>query len=64
VPPITTVQAAIDYKKQLQAIEPSVNYLMSLYLHDSITPVTIEEAKKAGIAGVKSYPAGTSLYPS
>jgi dihydroorotase len=33
---------------------------MSLYLHSSITPDTIREAKKAGIAGVKSYPAGVT----
>jgi hypothetical protein len=38
---------------------------MSLYLHESITPDVIREAKKAGITGVKSYPAGVttvSLY--
>jgi dihydroorotase len=35
---------------------------MSLYLHPDITPAVIQEAKKAGIVGVKSYPAGvTSL---
>jgi len=33
---------------------------MSLYLHESITPETIREAKKAGITGVKSYPAGVT----
>lgn len=60
MPPITTVQAALDYKKRLQKVEPNVNYLMSLYLHPSITPDTIHEAKKAGIAGVKSYPAGVT----
>lgn len=64
VPPITTVQAALDYKARLQAIEPNVNYLMSLYLHPSITPDTIREAKKAGIAGVKSYPAGVTTNSS
>lgn len=31
---------------------------MSLFLHESITPETIIEAKKRGITGVKSYPAG------
>lgn len=31
-PPITTVAAALEYKSQLQAIEPNVNYLMSLYV--------------------------------
>lgn len=33
---------------------------MSLYLHSSITPDTIRQAKKAGIYGVKSYPAGVT----
>jgi dihydroorotase len=33
---------------------------MSLYLHPSITPSTIKEAKAAGITGVKSYPAGVT----
>lgn len=33
---------------------------MSLYLHEDITPEVIREAKKAGITGVKSYPAGVT----
>ncbi|KAF2640226.1 Dihydroorotase [Massarina eburnea CBS 473.64] len=64
VPPITTVQQCLDYKKRLQAIEPNVEYLMSLYLHESITPSEIQEAKKAGITGVKSYPAGVTTNSS
>ncbi|TRX98777.1 hypothetical protein FHL15_000119 [Xylaria flabelliformis] len=44
-PPITSVAAALEYKSLLQAIEPRVNYLMSLY---------------AGIAGVKLYPQGVT----
>lgn len=60
VPPVTTVDRALEYKARLQAIEPNVNYLMSLYLHESITPETIIEAKKRGITGVKSYPAGVT----
>ncbi|KAJ5704229.1 hypothetical protein N7493_011367 [Penicillium malachiteum] len=64
VPPVTTVDHALDYKKRLQAIEPKVNYLMSLYLHDTITPDTIIEAKKRGITGVKSYPAGVTTNSS
>ncbi|KAF2099731.1 Dihydroorotase [Rhizodiscina lignyota] len=64
VPPITTVQRALDYQKQLQSIEPAVKYLMSLYLHPDVTPEVIREAKKAGIAGVKSYPAGVTTNSS
>lgn len=37
---------------------------MSLYLHPSITPDVIRAAKKAGIAGVKSYPAGVTTNSS
>lgn len=58
VPPVTTVQHALDYRRRLQALEPRVNFLMSLFLHETITPKTIIEAKERGISGVKSYPAG------
>ncbi|KAE8373831.1 hypothetical protein BDV26DRAFT_56837 [Aspergillus bertholletiae] len=64
VPPVTTVDRALDYKKRLQAIEPNVNFLMSLYLHESVTPETIIDAKKRGITGVKSYPAGVTTNSS
>jgi dihydroorotase len=37
---------------------------MSLYLHESITPETIIDAKKRGITGVKSYPAGVTTNSS
>jgi dihydroorotase len=37
---------------------------MSLYLHEDITPEVIREAKKAGITGVKSYPAGVTTNSS
>ncbi|EFW15814.1 dihydroorotase [Coccidioides posadasii str. Silveira] len=60
VPPITTVKHALEYQNRLQAIEPNVNYLMSLYLHPSITPEVIVEAASAGIAGVKVYPQGVT----
>ena len=60
VPPITTVAHALDYQRRLQALEPNVTFLMSLYLHPSITPAVIAEAKAAGIRGVKSYPAGVT----
>lgn len=61
VPPITTVEAALAYKARLQAIDPTVHYLMTLYLHQDITPEVVREAKKAGIVGIKSYPAGEIL---
>ncbi|KAL1881472.1 hypothetical protein VTK73DRAFT_3534 [Phialemonium thermophilum] len=59
-PPITTVAQALEYRSQLQSLEPGVQYLMSLYLHPSVTPEVIAEAAAAGIAGVKLYPQGVT----
>ncbi|KAJ4341389.1 dihydroorotase [Didymella glomerata] len=64
VPPVTSVKAALEYRDRLRAIEPNVDYLISLYLHEDITPEVIIEAKKAGITGVKSYPAGVTTNSS
>ncbi|KAK7737944.1 dihydroorotase [Cytospora paraplurivora] len=58
VPPVTTVSQALEYKQRLQALDSTVTYLMTLYLHPSITPEVVREAKKAGIVGIKSYPHG------
>jgi len=58
------VSQALEYKAKREALEPNVTFLMSLYLHSSITPETIKEAAKAGIAGVKSYPAGVTTNSS
>ncbi|KAL2048833.1 hypothetical protein ABVK25_010891 [Lepraria finkii] len=60
VPPITTVEMALEYQSKLQALEPNVTFLMSLFLCPALTPDVIIEAKKAGIKGVKSYPAGVT----
>ena len=60
VPPVTTVNHALAYQEELQTLAPNVTFLMSLYLHPFITPQTIKDAKAAGIAGVKSYPAGVT----
>ena len=64
VPPITTVKQALDYRDKLRALEPNVEFLMTLYLHESMTVDTIIEAKRAGIVGVKSYPAGVTTNSS
>ncbi|KAK3365750.1 hypothetical protein B0T24DRAFT_636629 [Lasiosphaeria ovina] len=58
--PIVTVDEALEYQRHLQALDPSVTYLMSLYLHESLTPDEIRKARKAGIAGVKAYPRGAT----
>ncbi len=59
-PPITTVEQALEYQKKLESLASNVTFLMTLYLHQSITPATIREAKEAGIVGVKSYPQGVT----
>jgi dihydroorotase len=59
-PPITTTQQAIDYRRQLQTLDPSILYLMTLYLHPSLTVDEIRKASAAGIVGVKSYPRGVT----
>ncbi|KAL8768126.1 MAG: hypothetical protein Q9194_005794 [Teloschistes cf. exilis] len=64
IPPITTPKQAIDYRSKLQALAPDIHFLVTLYLHESMTVDTITEAKKAGIAGVKSYPAGVTTNSS
>lgn len=59
--PVISVDEAQEYKRALEAIDPKVNYLMSLYLHDSITPDEIRKAKASGIIfGVKAYPKGAT----
>jgi len=59
-PPITSTEQALAYKAELEAIDPDVEYLMTLYLSPSLTPDEIRKAKRAGIIGVKSYPRGVT----
>ncbi|TFK74430.1 Dihydroorotase [Pluteus cervinus] len=59
-PPVTTTDQALEYKAQLEKIDPSVTYLMTLYLSPTLTPEEIRKAKEAGIVGVKSYPRGVT----
>ncbi|KAH7322882.1 hypothetical protein B0I35DRAFT_426660 [Stachybotrys elegans] len=60
VPPITTVERVVEYQSQLQALAPNVKFLMSLFLHPSVTPEVIAQAAAAGVAGVKMYPQGAT----
>lgn len=60
VPPLTTVEQVLEYQSQLRAVMPDVQYLMSLFLHPSVTPDVIQEAAAAGITGVKLYPQGVT----
>ncbi|KAJ2956785.1 hypothetical protein NQ176_g11298 [Zarea fungicola] len=60
VPPVTTVEMALEYKQKLLAVNPNVNYLMSLFLHSTVTPEVIDKAAAAGVTGVKLYPQGAT----
>ncbi|TIC92591.1 putative dihydroorotase [Colletotrichum higginsianum] len=59
-------QMALDYSARIkQALgKDEVDLLMTLYLHPDVTPETVREAKKAGVAAVKSYPAGVTTNSS
>ena len=50
-PPITTTDQALAYKNDLEALDPHVEYLMTLYLCPELTPEEIRKASKAGIVG-------------
>ncbi|KAG1749433.1 dihydroorotase [Suillus lakei] len=58
VPPITTTEMAIEYKKKLKEYSGSskVEFLMTLYLSDALHPGDVKNWKAAGVVGVKSYP--------
>lgn len=60
VPPLVEVDRVLAYKESLQKLAPKTTFLMSLYLSPEITPEVIVAAKKAGISGVKVYPAGVT----
>ncbi|KAL8750266.1 MAG: hypothetical protein Q9199_007179 [Rusavskia elegans] len=60
-PPITQVSQAVAYHEALSQIAPKVKFLMTLYLHPTITPDVIAEAAESKIIyGVKLYPAGVT----
>ena len=44
------------YKAELEAIDPSVEYLMTLYLSPELTPEEIRKAAQAGIVGAPHLP--------
>jgi len=64
VPPLTSASDAMAYKQRLQQEDSSINYLMTLYLHEKITPAVVKGARPQGIVGIKSYPAGVTTNSS
>ena len=61
-PPTTSVDAACAYREAMKAIDPSVDYLMTLYLSKALTRDEILKAADAGITGVKLYPRGVTTH--
>lgn len=37
VPPLTSASDALAYKDRLQKLDPSINYLMTMYLHEKVS---------------------------
>ena len=60
-PPVTNSAAAKQYWEELKAIDPHVEYFMTLFLSPSITIEDLRKAKEeANVIGVKSYPRGVT----
>ncbi|KAL8803402.1 MAG: hypothetical protein Q9182_003200 [Xanthomendoza sp. 2 TL-2023] len=61
-PPITKVSQATIYHDALSKLAPKVKFLMSLYLHPSVTAEIIADAARSSVIyGVKLYPAGEGV---
>ncbi len=67
-PPITSINAAINYKKRILDSLPSNSVfdpLMTIYLTDDLSPKVLEEGNKSGIFfGAKLYPANSTTNSS
>ncbi|OWB83089.1 hypothetical protein B5S33_g1718 [[Candida] boidinii] len=61
VPPITTIERVVEYKKQLEELSPKTTFLMTFYLSKQLTPELVEKAaQEKVIRGIKCYPAGVT----
>lgn len=60
VPPLTEVHPTQTYHSLLHSLSPTTHFLPTLYLHTSLTTETLASAARAGIKGVKVYPAGVT----
>jgi dihydroorotase len=63
VPPVTTTEQALGYRRRIEAARPSGSRfqpLMVLYLTDSTSAAEIELAAKQGVVACKLYPAGAT----
>ena len=57
-------QHAMECRSKLQALEPNVEFLMSLSLHESMNVETIVKARCAAITEAKSNPVGVTTNSS
>lgn len=48
-PPITHISQAYHYHETLTRLAPGIKFLLSLFLHPSMTPETIAEAARSEI---------------
>ncbi|KAF8819991.1 dihydroorotase [Cardiosporidium cionae] len=61
IPPITSCDAAKEYCKRLEHLEPRVEYMMTLYLSPEISIDDLRNnAASCHVTGVKSYPRGVT----
>ncbi len=63
VPPVTTAALALAYRQRILDARPAGSTfepLMTIYLTNNTTPVTIQEAVDAGVPAAKLYPAGAT----
>jgi dihydroorotase len=65
-PPVTTVEAARQYRERILRALPAgsgLEPLMTLYLTDDTEPAEIDRARASGfVCGVKYYPAGATIH--
>ena len=61
---MTTTDQALLYRAQLQAIDPSVEYLMTLYLSPELTPDEVRKAAAAGIVGASPSSSPAHSHPT
>lgn len=67
VPPVTTAEMALAYRKRILAARPvgsTFEPLVTLYLTDKTSATDIIAAKRAGIVAAKLYPAGATTNSS
>ena len=61
-PPITTVELAKEYREKLMALNPKCEYFVTLFLNPGLLTDldSLNNARAAGIVGIKSYPKGVT----